>query len=127
MRPRFVSDEKVGEPLATSSADDGIVGAEHNHTVNLATSMLGARLHAMTAQDRLLLKFRFYDNLSVAEIARLIKIDQKALYRRLEALLRTLRAQFEAAGLHAADVLPALGSTETEPPALLSLAARSIE
>jgi RNA polymerase sigma factor (sigma-70 family) len=48
--------------------------------------------------DRLLVRLRFDENLTVAQIARALQMDQKALYRRFERLLRDLRTRMVRLG-----------------------------
>jgi RNA polymerase sigma factor (sigma-70 family) len=57
--------------------------------------------------DRLLVKLRFYDGITVADIARMLRVDQKPLYRRLTRTLGVLRASLRKAGVEheAADIL----------------------
>jgi hypothetical protein len=58
------------------------------------------------------LRMRFEDGCSVADISRTLRLDQKPLCRRLERLLADLRAALEAAGLtkdNATDVLDQRG------------------
>ena len=50
-------------------------------------------------EDRLLLRLRFWQGLSVADIAALLKLEAKPLYRRYERLMRELREALEAQGL----------------------------
>ena len=58
----------------------------------------------LSETDRLILAYRFEDERKVVEIARTLQLDQKALYRRVESLLKTLRAALEAAGFDAGSV-----------------------
>lgn len=68
-------------------------------------SLTGA-LEALPAADRIALRLRFEDGLSVATIAKVLGQDQKALYRRFEHLLTKLRASLEGRGLLWSDVQP---------------------
>jgi RNA polymerase sigma factor (sigma-70 family) len=53
----------------------------------------------LPVQDQLVLTMRFDDGRTIAEIALTLRLDQKALYRRVEKLLRELRRQLEASGI----------------------------
>jgi RNA polymerase sigma factor for flagellar operon FliA len=55
-------------------------------------------LERLSPQDRLVMRFRFEDQVSVADIARMLKLDQKPLYRRIDDLLTSLRKSLESAG-----------------------------
>ena len=53
-----------------------------------------ALLHALNElqdEDRVITRMRFWDGVSVADIARLLHLEQKPLYRRIEATQRQLR------------------------------------
>ena len=64
----------------------------------------------LDVQDRLVLTLRFEDGRTVAEIATMLRLDQKALYRRIERLLKELRTSLEQAGVERARVLEMLES-----------------
>ena len=51
------------------------------------------------AEDRLILQLRFWEAMTVADIARALGIPHKPLYRRLEHLLADLRDQMEELGI----------------------------
>jgi RNA polymerase sigma factor (sigma-70 family) len=69
--------------------------------LNAETSALLAReLEALTPADRLILRLRFEDDLSVPEIARLLGAASPfAMYRRLQHTLAMLRRSLERAGV----------------------------
>lgn len=56
-------------------------------------------LTTLPAEDVLIIRMRHWSGLSVADIARTLNIDQKRLYRRLEALHAQLRVLLEARGI----------------------------
>lgn len=62
-------------------------------------------------EDMLIVRMRFWDNVTVADIARTLGGDQKALYRRLEAIERKLRAALESCGFDQRLAAEALWST----------------
>jgi RNA polymerase sigma factor (sigma-70 family) len=59
---------------------------------------------ALPADDRLILSLRYDDGLSVADISRMLGLQQKSLYRRLQRILKRLRAELEARGVSAAAI-----------------------
>ena len=64
-------------------------------------STLEAGLAQLDTQDRVILRLRFEDDVSVPEIARLLRVGSPfALYRRLNRILAGLRTKLEAAGIH---------------------------
>ena len=56
-------------------------------------------MEGLDPQDRIVLRMRFEDNISVANIARTLHLDQKRLYRRIEDLLAEFRKSLEDRGL----------------------------
>ncbi|HKG92751.1 MAG TPA: sigma-70 family RNA polymerase sigma factor [Gemmatimonadaceae bacterium] len=50
-------------------------------------------------EDGLILRMRFWDDRSVADVARTLRLDQKALYRRIERIQERLRAALETRGI----------------------------
>jgi RNA polymerase sigma factor (sigma-70 family) len=67
-------------------------------------------METMTAEDRLILRLRFTANASIANIARSLGLEQRPLYRRIEALLVRLRRALEASGVDAEFVNDLIGS-----------------
>jgi RNA polymerase sigma factor for flagellar operon FliA len=56
-------------------------------------------LAALPAEDRALLQFRFAESMKIADISRMLRLPQRPLYRRIEALLERFRASLAAAGV----------------------------
>ncbi len=73
---------------------------------------LASALAGLAAEDRLILKLFFHDNLFLAEIARLLHIDQPRLYPRFRGLMARLRASLEAQGLSVEDTRAIIGEVE---------------
>lgn len=100
---RFVSDDVLEmEPEPTESADRAVRAREAAAAAEAAATALGKALAALPPQDRLILRMRFEDGFSWAQIARALQLEQKPLYRRVERVLTQLRAWLEASGLTAA-------------------------
>jgi RNA polymerase sigma factor for flagellar operon FliA len=91
---------------------------------DLVTRRLAGALAALAPQDGLILKLRFDDGFTVGQIARVLRLEEKPLYRRLERILGGLRERLESEGVAAAEVAELLGSPAWEPPALLGAAAK---
>ena len=64
-------------------------------------AVLQSALVQLDVSDRLILRLRFEDGLSVPEIARLVGADSPfKIYRQLDKVLATVRKHLEAAGIH---------------------------
>jgi RNA polymerase sigma factor (sigma-70 family) len=84
---------------------DGDASLRRRETAGIARKTSAALARAMAqlpAQDQLVLRMRFADDCSVADISRMLQLDQKPLYRHIDQLLAALRASLEAAGVSAA-------------------------
>jgi RNA polymerase sigma factor for flagellar operon FliA len=107
---RLVGDVPLAAVAATAPSPDAEIDARRQvvHADRVAAA-LGAAVSGLAAEDRLLLKLRFTDRLTVSHISRLLGLDQKALYRRLERVMRVLRAELEAQGVRRDRVLAIVG------------------
>jgi RNA polymerase sigma factor (sigma-70 family) len=99
------------EPAAAESADELLRSKERQRRRQAALQALKAALAALPAEDRLIVKM--FGEVSIAEIARMFELDQKALYKRKDKILRRLREALESAGVSAEDVAEILGHVDT--------------
>src|SRR5439155_8382935 len=74
-----------------------ITGEERDSVMRQLDSAIGA----LPSEDQVILRLRFWEGLSVAEISRALRVDQKPLYRRLDKLIQDLRARLEQSGVSA--------------------------
>lgn len=77
-----------------------------------ANDAVRAAMTIMTAEDRAILRLRYSGNASIANIARALGLEQRPLYRRIEALLEKLRRALEAAGVDAASADDLIGTAD---------------
>lgn len=100
-RPREVElpEEDVAPLHATERADTDTLDGELRDLSRRAGTLLRETMDAWPAGDRLLVRLRFESSLSVADIARLMNVPQRPLYRRLESLLARLRAVLLEGGI----------------------------
>ena len=112
-RRRFVGEEALDEvPGAASDVERGVLQAEQQELMRRLREALDRALSERDPQDRLILQMRFEHGLSVAQTAEAMHLDQKALYRRIDRLLRDLRRALEANGFDARDVVELIGQVE---------------
>jgi RNA polymerase sigma factor (sigma-70 family) len=106
LRPQEVVDpERVLDLEAGASrADERVVADEAQARRREMMDALGGAMGQLEMEDRLIVGMHFADGLSVADVARGLRLDQKALYRRVERLRVRLRGLLEAAGLQSDDV-----------------------
>jgi RNA polymerase sigma factor for flagellar operon FliA len=106
---RRMADESALANLAASGlASDAVMADERRGRAAAASAAMAEALSTLAPQDRLIVKLRFHDGITVARIAVLIQEDQKALYRRFDRLLDAVRAAMTASGVSEADVADVL-------------------
>lgn len=104
-RPVEVSDEGLPDALTVEGdADQRLEARDRQRTAGRICKVVNAALVALDAEDRVILKMRFWYNSKVPDIARQLHLDQKKLYKRLEKLYAVLRRALEQAGLSLADI-----------------------
>ena len=90
----------LDEARAVASAcdpPDAMPESKQSRAVELS-AVIRRFIDALAESDQLLLRLRFGCGMSVAQIARSMHLDQKRLYRQLEALYRRLREGLTAQG-----------------------------
>lgn len=114
-RPVLVSDDGIPEVAASDAdADDRVESRDRECSARSCAAALDGALAQFDAEDRLILQLRFWDSLKVPEIARIVGIDQKKIYKRLDKLFAVLRRALEAAQVSRADVDKLLGRGDQE-------------
>lgn len=114
-RPRAVDAAEVEEQLvARDEAHDRVAAREIVEDSARASDVLRGALAALPLDERMLVRFRFQSGLAVSEIARVMGIEQRPLYRQLERVLRKLRDALTAAGIDARSAAALVGSKLVE-------------
>jgi len=114
-RPRLVEFPETGRDFAASDeADRRAREAEALRTSQRAARVVRETLHVLPLEDRMLIRFRFGAERSIADTSRLLGLPQRPLYRRLEALLQQLRGALEREGIDAALVAEVISAAATE-------------
>jgi RNA polymerase sigma factor for flagellar operon FliA len=107
---------EVGLDVAAELPDAGAVAgalAVERETAHAVERTLRDLVAALPAEDALVLRMRFWDDVSVADIARALGLDQKALYRRIERLQARLRESLAARGIDRAAAVDVLSGDFT--------------
>ena len=97
--------EVGAEPLTAIPAPEITDDAER---YQIDATLRGA-LNLLPAEDRVILRMRYWEAMSVADIARALSVEQKPLYRRIDRALGALRQQMEASGLSRQEALALIG------------------
>jgi RNA polymerase sigma factor (sigma-70 family) len=111
-RPRSqpLGDEETSAATSAPNPEEAILQQADETAVarSVASSLRGLR-----AQDRLLLRLHYAQDLSVAEIARLLDTPAKALYKRMSTVLKGIRRDLRGAGVEARDIARLLQNRPT--------------
>ncbi|MEO7995955.1 MAG: hypothetical protein ABI852_00850 [Gemmatimonadaceae bacterium] len=94
--------QSVDSPVdaaAPDLADASVERAEDEQQVASVKVALNAAMAELSAQDRLLLRLRHMEAMSIADIARGLALPQKPLYRQLTRAEKLLRTCLERAGV----------------------------
>ena len=107
---RHMVDLSEAEGVAIDeSTEENVLAAERQSASQRLSCAMRDALAQLAENDRLLLQLRFESRFTVAQIARSMRIEQKLLYRRMEKLMRDLRAELERAGIDPRDVADLIG------------------
>ena len=103
------------EPLLSAAARDaaeaGVMSAEASARRASVEKLLEETLATLPLEDRLLLKLRFWQEASIADAARILGVEQRPLYRRIEKLMNDLRARLAGAGITVDQVRELIGGS----------------
>ena len=116
-RPRLVDEAALAnEPSPDPSPAELVEASSQQRLVLTAARALASEVGNLPDEDRLILKLRFVDGLTMRDICRRIsasgRADFKAFYRRMARLIERLRAGLEHRGLQREDVLGAIGGID---------------
>jgi len=107
-------DTAVASAPTPGSADTAVQNAEAEMETVEAERAIGAALAGLPAEDCVIVRMRFWDDFSIADIARTLGLEQKPLYRRLEGIQATLGAALVAQGVDRTRVAALLCREEPE-------------
>jgi RNA polymerase sigma factor (sigma-70 family) len=99
LRPSEIGAEPLADLPAAIGADDSVVREQAQADRRATDEALNRALGHLRAEDQLIVRMRFWEGLSVADVARGLGLPQKPLYRRIEHALSELRRHLEAAGV----------------------------
>jgi RNA polymerase sigma factor (sigma-70 family) len=95
---RQIATEVDLEKADESALSVDIAAAESDETAAIVAALREV-VEQLPADERVITRMRFWDDISVADIARALGIEQKPLYRKLESIQTRLRSWLEARGI----------------------------
>lgn len=104
LRPVLKGEDALDQVAAPAHADAPLVAAEAEDERRGAAAAVMRAVDGLPAEERVIVRMRVWEELSVADISRALGLPQKPLYRRLERIFSRLRADVERAGVTRDDV-----------------------
>jgi|GEM_PF-423145 len=114
MRPVEAGAETLKQHADGLQSDHMMEAAEDGAARARVLAALSDAIGQLPPEDKLLARMHLADGSTVADVARALRLDQKALYRRLPQLKRMLREHLELAGVTAALVRETLYHSSLE-------------
>lgn len=111
----FVSTEELEGELAVPAdpIESNAMADERNETAGKVEAILPKALAQLAPDEQTILRLHFVAQMTVAEVARSMHLEQKPLYRKIHAILEGLKKALEAAGLTAAEVVDLIGRPDS--------------
>ncbi len=109
IRRKFEGEDRLAYLPATSPASNAEDEVQRRELAALAETALADALRRLEPRERLLLKLRFEDGLTVAEIGKGLGVPAKPLYSRIQRSLGTLRRALEERGLDRSQIERIIG------------------
>jgi RNA polymerase sigma factor for flagellar operon FliA len=100
-RPRLVDLARVDEETGVGPqvVEEDAMETERRDLARRAAGVIRRALERLSADDRAILRLRFFAGLTVAEIARSLHLDQKMLYRRITQHFSAIREALGKEGI----------------------------
>ncbi len=105
---RFEDDSLLTKLAAPERADQKVLDGERRFNTIRAVSALRRAISHLEPQDRIILKLRFSDSLTIKAIGEILEVPQRQMYARLQRLLVDVRRRVEEQGVGCEDVLDLL-------------------
>jgi len=103
------------DPGPPNGVDPPALAIENADRQALADRLFAAvrrSLGGLPPEERLILRLHFAQGLKISEVSRALRLDQKTLYRRRDAVLRDIRSDLEAEGMGAAEAQDLLSNLD---------------
>ena len=95
-----------------AEVEEPLLADERRRASETLSALMSSLIAALPDDERLILQLRFEGGMTVAQIARVLRLDQKLTYRRIERRMREIKAELARRGVAASDVLDLIGRDE---------------
>jgi RNA polymerase sigma factor (sigma-70 family) len=103
-RPIRATEEAAHAVASKEFADTDVINRETDEARQVVLRAMENALSELAAEDQVILRMRYLDGFSVADVAKALRIEQKPLYPRINANLARLRRSLENQGVDGARV-----------------------
>lgn len=110
VRPRrhLVDVDRVGTLEADTEADERLWAGRRRDSVRRLSEVLERCMEALDDEDQVILRLRYWEGLSIADVARALGLPQRPLYRRIPRCLERLAEAMRDQGVDETQVCEAL-------------------
>lgn len=105
---RFESDSVLSSLQCPERGDQLVMDGERLAAQERVRKALANALSSLAPEDRLILKLRFADGLTIRSIATTLNLDQRRIYARVRRVLRDVRTRIVEAGVRCEEALDLL-------------------
>lgn len=110
-RPKGIPlDDVETEIPSVEEADARALASELGKLSDKASRIVRDALAGLPLQDRMIVRLRFGDAMSIADISRMMNVPQRPLYRKMESVLEHLRRALTQAGIRRSSANIVVGS-----------------
>ena len=110
-RPMPLDVSDLGDLRSDDTADAALLEKESGRVSEEMSIVVRNTLSSMPAEDRTIIRCHFGSGMSIADIARMLRLPQRPLYRRLEAIVGRLRNALAGSGFDARTAASLIGSS----------------
>jgi RNA polymerase sigma factor (sigma-70 family) len=104
----------AAEPPPAQPGPPGLQQGERQELATRASAVIRGALARLPPRERMFLRVHLVEGLSVAQVSRSLRVDQKALYRRKEEIFKAIRADLEREGIGAGEARELLSALDWE-------------
>ena len=98
---RIEGEEGLAEVPASAETNGHLLETERQAQLAAVRQAMARTIAGLDNEDQLIIRLRFYEGFSIADVARGLGLPQKPLYARIERLLKSLSAALANEGLSA--------------------------
>ena len=102
-------EDAVQKAKVVADAEATVIDLEREETAQQLGEQLTEALDDLTPQERLILKMRYRDSFSIAQIAQILNLKPRPLYKTFERCQAKLRRELEGRGVSSQDVVELVG------------------